>query len=311
VAPAQRLRAALHRRATLATWRVTGADRGDYLHRMLTQDVRALPTGHATYACFLTVKGRILGDLLLWNVGDHMLLELESAAVPAVVPALERSVIADDVTFEDVTGLGARYVLAGPDAPAALARAGLDAPAQGAFLEIGCGGRPGRILRFDRRGLVGFEVAVAPGSAAALEERLHVEAGSDRYEACRVFHGIPRFGPELHDGVLFNEAGLEEAVSWRKGCFPGQEPVVMARHRGRPPRRLVRLALEDSRPPDVGALVLVGGEVVGQVTSTAAGDGGPAAALAYVKYAAAQDGAACELEGGGGGTLRLLDPEDA
>jgi folate-binding protein YgfZ len=294
VAVAHELSVALHRRASLATWCVSGADRVDYLHRMLTQEVRALPIGQAAYACLLTVKGRILGDLLLWNVGPHLLLELEAAAVPAVMPALERYVIADDVAFQDITALGVRYALAGPEAHATLTRAGFDAPLQAAFLEVECGGHPGRILRFDRRGLVTFEIAVAPQAAAALEERLALTPGTAPFAAACVAHGIPRFGHELGPDVLFNEAGLEEAVAWGKGCFPGQEPVVMARHRGRPPRLLVRLACESGAAPTPGAEVRADGGVVGHVTSSAAG-----VALAYVKHALAQDGAVFEVEGGG------------
>jgi folate-binding protein YgfZ len=227
------------------------------------------------------------------------LLELESAAVPAVLPALERYVIADDVTFEDMTARGARYVLAGPDAAAALATGGFEEPPPGAFVEVECGGAPGRILRFDRRGLVGFEVAVAPTATDDLEARLGVSEGSERYAALCVHHAIPRFGSELGDDVLFNEAGLEEAVSWTKGCFPGQEPVVMARHRGRPPRLLVKLDVDADALPEVGAEVLVEGTSVGRITSVAPGAGGPAAALAYVKHALAEDGRTFELEGGG------------
>ena len=296
MAAAQELTVALHRRANLATWCASGADRVDYLHLMLTQDVLALAIGHATYACLLTIKGRILGDLLLWNIGKHLLLELDAAAVPAVMPALARFVIADDVALQDFTALGTRYALGGPEALATLARAGFDAPPQGAFLEIECGGRPGRILRFDRRGLVTFEIAVAPQTAATLEERLAVEQGSAHFEAACVAHGIPRFGHELGQDVLFNEAGLEEAVAWGKGCVPGQEPVVMARHRGRPPRLLVRLRLEGGAVPAPGAEVRADGEVVGHVTSATAG-----VALAYVKHALAHDGAAVEVAGGGRG----------
>ena len=221
---ARSMNALLHARETRATWRVTGADRLDYLHRMLTQDVQRLPVGQAAYACYLTVKGRILGDLLLWNAGEHLLLELEADAVPAVVPALERYVITDDVTFEDVTASTRRYVLAGPDAAAALESAGFEVPASESFVAIECGGSPGHVLRFDRRGLTSFEIAVLPDAAEDLVERLGVPQDEHRFAALCVQHAIPRFGHELGDEVLFNEAGLEEAVSWNKGCYPGQEP---------------------------------------------------------------------------------------
>jgi len=292
VAAERGLTVGLHRRTTLATFLVTGADRVDYLQRMLTQDLRGLAAGHATYACLLTPKGRIVGDLLLWHVGDHLLLETEA---PAVLPVLERYVIADDVAFEDVTSQGARYVLFGSQAAQDVVAARLPVPGDGAFEEAEVGGRPARVLTFGRRGLSCFEMAVAPEAAPALEALLDLVPDADAYAAACIRHGIPRFGPELGEDVLFNEAGLEEAVSWKKGCFPGQEPVVMARDRGHPPRRLASLTLEEPAP--AGADVVLDGKVVGRLTSVAPGQGG-AAALAYLKYDVAVAGARFDVAGG-------------
>ncbi len=306
----QGLKAALHRRAGFATLLLTGADRTDYLHRMLTQDVKGIAAGEAGYACLLTAKGRILGDLLLWNVGDHLLVETDAAAQPAVQPVLERYVIMDDVQIEDVSPLGVRYVLVGPDAERVLTRAGFDVPADRCFIEVEAGGAPGRILRFDRRGLQSFEIAVAPAAAAQLEERLGLTADSVAFAACCVHHGVPRFGPELSEDVLLNEAGLEEAIAWGKGCYPGQEPVVMARHRGRPPRLLVKLSLDDGALVTPGTEVLSEGQVVGHVTSTAPGDGCPAVALAYVKFALAEAGRRFELATGGTATAEDAAPAE-
>ena len=79
----------------------------------------------------------------------------------------------------------------------------------------------------------------------------------------------------------------------------------MARHRGRPPRLLVRLFLSEGTEPAVGAAVLSDGAEVGHVTSTAPAEGGPAAALAYVKYAFAEDGRQFDVEGAGRATASL------
>jgi folate-binding protein YgfZ len=233
--------AGLVRCDTLASFRVTGADAIDYLHRMTTQDIASLAPGGATYACVLTPKGRILGDFLVWRPGVEVVLDGERAAFDSALPTLEKFVIMDDVAFEDVTAGRARYVLAGPAAPTALVQAGLEVPAPGAVVECEVGGLPAWNVRFDRGTQVRYELSVAPGAGASLEERLTAVpevslCDGEAHEAARVHHGIPAFGRELTDEVLFNEAGLESAVSWNKGCYPGQEPVVMAK-RPRPAAR--------------------------------------------------------------------------
>lgn len=306
--------AGLHvRDGDLVCLRVRGADRIDYLHRMLTQDVASLTPGEATYACLLTVQGRILGDLLLWDQGEEVVLEMDGGARRAVQPVLEKYVITEDVTIEDVTDRRHRIAILGPDAPALVESAGMPVPPHGHHGSLGDarGAVPARILRFDRRGLPCFELSLDPLEGVRLPEVVALlssapECGSRAWAAACVHAAIPRFGRELGEDVLFNEAGLEEAVSWHKGCYPGQEPVVMAKHRGRPPRLLVKLDLEDARHPARGSRVLAGDEEVGRVTSAAPAVGPrPAAALAYVKYAHAKAGRAFAIEGGGHGVVRL------
>ena len=111
--------AGIVRRDDLATLRVTGADRIDYLHRMLTQDVAALAPGEACPACLLDPKGRILASLLAWNVGDAILLELPRVARGAVAPLLEKFVIADDVHIGEALERAVRLDVIGAGAPEA------------------------------------------------------------------------------------------------------------------------------------------------------------------------------------------------
>ena len=309
--------AGLHRRERLATLRVTGSDRLDYLHRMLTQSVDGLAEGQSAYGCLLTPKGRILGDLLLWNAGDHLRLETSRDALPAVRPPLERYVIADDVTFEDGSPNEVAWVLAGPDALGVLVRAGFDVPVEGAFSETTWEGAPVLVLRWTRRGLPCFEIRAPESVAAALEAKLlgtedvHI-AGPRAWAWACAQYGIPLFGRELGDDVLFNEAGLEEAITWGKGCFPGQEPVVMAKHRGRPPRLLVAVDLENETAVERGAEVRFDDGAVGSVTAWAPTLAHrPARALAFVKTAHAEEGKRVHVAKAGPGTVHLLASEGA
>ncbi len=287
-----------------AVYRVTGDDRRDYLHRMLTQDVNAIEPGMARHACLLNNRGRVLADLLLWNLGDALVADLPTAAVEHALPVLEKYVIADDVTFEDVSSEQARLGLTGPRAAAVLESAGADAPEPDRHVEATIGATSARVLRSDLTGHPNFEIAAAAADAAAVREAL-IEAGAEaanaaQWDALRVALRRPAYGPELGPSVLFNEAPLEHAVSWAKGCFPGQEPVVMARDRGHPPRLLASLAVEGGAVPVAGASILKDGETVGTVTTVAA-----QRALGFVRHADAKSRTRVELEGGGTAVLFL------
>ena len=108
--------------------------------------------------------------------------------------------------------------------------------------------------------------------------------GEDELERLRILARTPRLGRELDDRVLPAEAGLEErAISFTKGCYPGQEPVARLHYRGHPNRGLRVLALDGDEPPAYDAELSLEGKVVGRVTSTARDPEHGVVALAYVR----------------------------
>jgi tRNA-modifying protein YgfZ len=107
--------------------------------------------------------------------------------------------------------------------------------------------------------------------------------GEDELELLRIRAGTPRWGRELDDRVLPAEAGLDErAISFTKGCYPGQEPIARLHYRGHPNRKLRVLELETTQLPEYDAEILNGEKPVGRVTS-AARDGGRIIVLGYVR----------------------------
>lgn len=285
---------------------VSGRDRVDYLHRMLTQDVKGVVAGRGARACVLTPTGRILGALTLWNLGDPLLLDFDPGAAASALPVLERFVIADDVAFTDRSAEHARALLLGPGTAALLAQRGLAALAPGTVHELAVAGVRCWVQRRDFGARAAADLLLEPGAeggatrvgeafrAWAAEARPCGERAADR---ARCEEGVPAYGAELDERVLPNEARLEEAISWSKGCYPGQEPVVMAKHRGHPPTLLVRLSLTGPLP-DPGATLLVDGKAAGRLTTVAEGAGGNLA-LGFVRHALARPGAAFSTEAGG------------
>jgi glycine cleavage system aminomethyltransferase T len=98
--------------------RVSGEDRKRLLHAMTTNHVEQLEPGQAIYAFFLNAQGRILADVNIYCAEDHLLLSVEPEVREKVLSHLDRYIIADDVTLEDITEATAEIAVSGPQAPA-------------------------------------------------------------------------------------------------------------------------------------------------------------------------------------------------
>jgi tRNA-modifying protein YgfZ len=122
-----------------------------------------------------------------------------------------------------------------------------------------------------------------------LDEPVEPTISAEELELLRIRAGTPRFGRELDDRVLPAEAGLEErAISFTKGCYPGQEPVARLRYRGHANRRLRVLELESEELPEYDAEIVQEGKTVGRVTS-AARNGDRVIGLGYVRVEVPDD----------------------
>jgi tRNA-modifying protein YgfZ len=109
-------------------------------------------------------------------------------------------------------------------------------------------------------------------------------AGEETLEPLRIEAATPRYGREIDDRVLPAEAGLDDrAVSFTKGCYPGQEPIARQRYRGKVNRRL-RVLDVDGPPPEPETAVVLDEREVGRVTSAV-----PGLALAYVRVEVPDD----------------------
>jgi tRNA-modifying protein YgfZ len=230
--------------------RVQGPDAVDYLNRMLSNDV---PAEGSADALLLTAKARVIAPLLVWRRGVEDVLLLTEPELGDVVRA-------------QLTRM--RFA----------AKCEIEAEEHTSTVVLGSAeGIPNRDY-----GQPAVEVLDA-GVVVTLDdgelERLRIEAAT------------PRYGREIDDRVLPAEAGLDErAISFSKGCYPGQEPVARQHFRGKVNRRLRVLEI-DGDPPEPETPVLHDGKDVGRVTSAV-----PGLALGYVRVAVPEDAA---LEVGG------------
>ena len=252
--------------------RLSGGKAVELLNSVLTNQVPE-SANPGVYALLLNPKGRIQTDLrVLKTTGGDVLVAVEPEGAGAAKELLGRYAPFYRTGLEDLSdaddspwrilglyGMGARDLLEGSELAehetAEVTLGGADLLAAGVAVPVG-----------------GYDLL---GPAAALEAaREHlvgrgaVPVGLGAYETARVEAGIPRFGADITPENFPAEAGiLNRAVSFEKGCYPGQETVARMRYRGHPNKTLHRLAVEGAAAP--GAAILQNGKPVGTVTSVA------------------------------------------
>ena len=245
---------------------VSGDDAREWLQGQLTNQVEGVEPGGSLYAFVLTLKGRILADVYALLREDDVWLDVPAAQVSALLERLDRYIIMEDVDLEVREDL--RVITAqGPSAS-----------------DLAEGGWPA-----DRLG-VGGQQWVVPSDEPELE-RLTARSrelgggwvSDQAWNHAHVLRGRPRFGVDFGEWTYPQESGLNPiAVSFTKGCYIGQETVVMLENRGKAPKVLWRWAVESAEPPKAKAPITLADTVVGEITSAAQEDEG-VAALGFLK----------------------------
>lgn len=281
--------------------RLTGKDPIGMLNAVLTNDV---PTqeDRGAYAMLLNPKGRIQTDLRVIKAGEGILIDTEPEGAEAAKEILGRYAPFSRVNLEDLSEWSV-LGLYGPCAGELLGDLGL-AEHQSKEIEI-----EGRTLL-----AVGVEVPIEGYDLIGPTEAVDAARGHlishdatpadlAAYETARIEAGVPRFGADITRENFPGETGvLDRAVSFEKGCYPGQETVARMHYRGHPNKMLHRLAVEGPSPiPGTG--ILQGERRVGYLTSIAPLPvNGGTLALAYLSRNADLQG---ELRAGAA-TLRSL-----
>jgi tRNA-modifying protein YgfZ len=247
---------------------LTGADRRTFLHGQITNDIEGLEPGHGCYAALLTHKGKMLTDLRVLDLGDELLLSCERAGLQELFNMIRRYKLGSDVEVHKRTVEMGELSLIGPEARRVAGAAGLG-PEEHDSMRAEIGGRPVVLVATD----LGVDVFCAAedtdGVRGALLAAGATEAPEAAAEVVRVESGRPRYGADLDDSVIPQEAGLNDrAVSFTKGCYVGQETVARLFYRGKPNRHLRGLRLSAAVEP--GTPLRLGEKEVGRVTSVAA-----------------------------------------
>jgi tRNA-modifying protein YgfZ len=242
---------------------VKGPDALEYLQGQLTNDVEALEPGDGCYAALLDRKGHMQGDMRVLRLHeDDVWLDTEGDAAERVQRHLQMYSVGREAEIEDASGAWAIFSVIGP---ATAEVVGTPAPS------------PEHAQRyFQREGIemlavatdLGIDLIVRSDQSDSLRRVLEgsgaVEVSEEAAEIVRVESGRPRFGKEMTERTIPQEAGINErAVSFTKGCYIGQETVARLHYKGKPNRQLRGLQL--SAPVRGGEPIVLADKELGQV----------------------------------------------
>ena len=287
------------RGTALFDWRqsvieLAGRDAKSFLHNLCTNDILTLAPGQGREFFLTTHKAKVVGhgvvNCVRRDKGEVLWLTVDADRADGVFKHLSHYLISEQAEIISRAAELSSLLVLGPESPRVLesiAGAGLDKLGPWEMMEMPNG--VGHVRRQSYVTPLGFEFFVAASEVTHLRDQLIQKdaraAGEETFEVLRIEAGWPMFGRELDENRFVVETDrISQSISYAKGCYLGQEPIVMARDRGQVNRHLVGLRVPGQTPVAAGAKLLRDGAEVGQVTSSAFSPGvGEVVCLAYVK----------------------------
>jgi folate-binding protein YgfZ len=281
---------------------VAGPDAARFLHNLSSNDILNLAPGSGCEAFLTTAKAKVVSHLWIWHLPaadgrEVFWLDLAPGTAPKVIQHLDYYLISEQVELTDQTAALAQFHVAGPRAAEALAGIVADPPSPHAVRLLD----GSQVRRCDTLGVPGYDLLVPAAEGPKVGQALAAAgarpASPGTFEALRAEAGTPLYGVDIDESTFAPEAGrTAQAICYTKGCYLGQEPIVMARDRGQINRTLLRLTLPQGPVPP-GSLLYRDGKDVGRVTSSAAVPGaGYAVGLAYVRRGNQEPGTVLEVD---------------
>ncbi len=283
----------------------TGPKAAESLTGLVTNDVLALKAGDGLYACALTVKGRIIADVRILAMGgagdvaDSLLVDANAAGGIGFAAMIRKYVNPRLAKYTDITATTSCLTLHGTSSLDLLRELGADASA----IDAVASGHPfthrtvsiaeavvtlvrvpdlGATETFDLLG----DVAPVATVHSALVSAGTVTGTDDEWHRLRVLAGRPEWGIDMDEGTLAQEANMDalQAISYKKGCYTGQETVARVHFRGHVNRTLRRISSTDTAIPPLGApLSIPDGNTVGDTRSIAIDNEGHLIGIAMLR----------------------------
>lgn len=256
-----------------------GKETLDFLQRISTNDLRACVPGTAVQTVFVSEKAKIVDAVIVLATTDGALLLTGPGSAPQVKVWLERYIIMEDITIEDVTGRGARALVLGDGGTLTAAFPPRELPV------LPEGNASSIHFSFFSRPAVLLSAIDADAVHSILDASSIPFVTADVFDAFRVAYGIPLAGREITAESNPLEAGLKRIVSFTKGCYIGQEVISRLETYKKVQRLLCRVRLTPCPQPEMGAEIIGENGVHGYITTISPdrADGGPCDALAILR----------------------------
>ncbi len=272
---------------------VGGSEAIQFLNGLITNDVKALQAGTWMAAAFPNVQGRLIATCRVIHVEDGFLIDTEASTHEKVLQTLNRFTLAGDFRVKDITdetGLLSLQGKAAEETLRAVLDEGFPALEQNGTKRVLWQGTEILVIRATHTAEDGFDVLVDSEKAAALWEKLREKGaqpvGREAFEILRVEAGEPLYGVDMDETRVVTEAGLDDAISYTKGCYIGQEIIARIHWRGHVAKKLIGIIFD--APRDVRRETKIRsteGRHIGMLTSVVHSPClGRTIALGYVKY---------------------------
>ena len=244
---------------------VSGSEAVMFLNGLITNDLKTLGENRWMPAAFPNVQGRLLAAVRVIRRANDLLLDTEAVTREKVLKILERFTLAGDFKVADVTDETSQFSFQGRSAEKLLESAfgvtGL--PRDGVWQNERV-----TIIRSTHTGEDGFDVIGGPSVWHLAVEACSTLAGNQEREILRIEAGIARYGIDMDESNVVTETNLEDAVSFTKGCYLGQEIIVRIKHRGHVAKKLTGLRFETNEEIEPGAAIKsTDDKEIGRVTS--------------------------------------------
>ena len=277
---------------------LTGPDAAALLHNLSTNDIKNLSPGRTCEFFLTTNKARVVAHgfahRLLPASPPVLWLDLDPGSAGKVLAHLNHFLVSEQVEIADHSGSVAQFHLCGPLAAQVMNASVPSLPSLELMQHVNVHSL--RVGRHDRLGLPGYDLFCPKDEAGKLRERLAgagaTIASLEAFNILRIEAGVPEDGIDIDAERFVVEVGrTKEAICYTKGCYLGQEPIVMARDRGHLNRILLGLKVNAPEPLPSGTKLLHNGQEVGQVTSSVWSPlMGSVIALAYIKRGSQEPG---------------------
>ncbi|MBC7901342.1 MAG: folate-binding protein YgfZ [Saprospiraceae bacterium] len=258
------------KRGLIAVW---GKEAVQFLNGLITNDVAKLEDGGQMLAAFPNVQGRLLAIVRVLRNGDKFLFETDKMTREKVFNNLFRFTYAGDFFVEDLSDNYKYFEIFNESVPRAAAAG---------------------VFQFNQTASSDYFLPIEAADAFRTEVAADaIEISAELYEILRIESGVPKYGVDMDETTVVLETGLDEAVSFTKGCYIGQEIIARIHFRGHVAKQLTGIVLSvppavaggSSQPLENSELKTLDGKNAGKITSIKFSPKlGNTIALAFVRY---------------------------